>query len=204
VAEIKENGTEGYFGDPSFLWCLMPFDGDELAAVIIDADVNGSRVEAFGLARTEPNPSVPLSQSWSGEHPGVIYDERDDPPRSDLYENMTVYRIDAMKFRITGMNPPPAAVVDYCREVSNWWRTLDGERLAPGRRRKSVPYAVAQAAYWEVRTGLEIAGERRKPSYQEVCDHLDAEGMSLGVTRFGEIVKEWSAEGRPWPPPALE
>lgn len=176
VEDIRERNQSGYFGDPSFLRDLMPFDGDELAAVIIDTDVSGCRVEAFGLARLD-------STSPQGEW---------------------VYRIDTMKFRVSGANPAAAAVADYIRDIGDWWRSLAGEKLSAGRRRKQVGYESAQAAFWKVLEGLEQAGENRKPSYREVCDHLSSTGIGVGVTRFGELVKEWTASGRNWPPPNPE
>ena len=49
IQEIESRNQTGHFGDWSFLDPRLPFEGDELALAIIVAEVDGYRVEAFGL-----------------------------------------------------------------------------------------------------------------------------------------------------------
>ena len=96
-------GNNPRTGALSFLVGQMPFDGNERAAIVIDAEVSGNRVEAFGLV------AVLRSASLDGDG---------------------AYVIEGMKFRISGSDPTSAGVADYCREAGNWWRSLAGQKLA--------------------------------------------------------------------------
>lgn len=178
IDRIEANGTKGYYGDLHFLCDFMPFDDDERAAFILQAKINGCRVEAFGLAVEVPEAEY--------DDEGEAYDE--------------FYRVGEMKTRIVGTHPTSAAVTEFCREAGNWWHSLAGKPFAPGRPPKTLPYETAQRQYWTVKDHLEEAGERRKPSGAEVRDSLEAAGLSIGKTKFNDLVQEWRRGGLSWPP----
>lgn len=93
----------------------LPFDGDELAAVVFDFDVDGCRVEAFGMVGER------AESTW-------------DAPAYSLEG--------AMQFRLTGANPESPRANVLRREIGHWWKLLAGQTLSPGRRRGSRHWTI--------------------------------------------------------------
>ncbi len=172
---IKSMGKVQEYGDWSYLQSVAPLPGEELAAWILDAELNATRIEAFGVLEPDPDPGF----EWDGG----------------------VFRPRRAAFRVTGANPHSGDVVQLCRGVSDWWNGYAGLTMHRGRPRSEVTYEQAQAAYWDCHDAFEEHGESRRPSQADVLDRMAIDGLVVGKTKFGELVKEWRSSGQAWPPP---
>jgi len=171
---IRSTGKRAVFGDWSFLQSVAPCTGEEWAAWILDTEVNATRVEAFGLVE----PHTASISGWDGY----------------------VFRPTRAAFRVTGANPHSSDVIQLCRGVGDWWNGYAGLTMHRGRPRSEVTYEQAQAAYWDCFDAFEAQGESPRPSQPDVLDRMAIDGLVVGTTKFGELIREWRSSGRDWPP----
>lgn len=154
---IREQGTQGYFGDPTCLYDLMPLAGDELAACILTTEIGLTWVEVFGLVT-------------------IVNDQE---------SNQKAYTPADIAFRITGPDPASSQMQAFTRSAREWWYTFNKMKLGPRRpygttQRTPGDY---RFAYQRVRERL----GRPPRSQREYCEvaEIPIDTMKRNFSRWG-------------------
>lgn len=155
-------------------------------AVAYDEDITGPILDDLRRARAILN-QVLIAEG------GAFGQSRVDTLFTSLVDEIAMRRRDGMerarKLAIRlGLEPAPAS--DLKKTPSK-----------AGRPAVKLEYVEAQHAYWTVFDRLEEAGEVRKPTQADICDHLASIGTPIRVTTLGKHIKAWRGIGQPWPPP---
>lgn len=80
------------------------------------------------------------------------------------------------------------------------------ESRTPANRRKGraptpLLYGHVQRIWWEMMDEYEERGEPRRPSQEDLCDRLVADGIQVAPRTFRSRLQVWRQEGLNWPPP---